>query len=908
MKSNIQIPHIYDSYTRRKRQQRFYKIIIATWLATTELLIHSQQSVFAQLKPDHTLGAESSVVKPIDSFSDRIEKGATRGTNLFHSFTDFNVGANRSVYFANPAGIENILNRVTGGNPSNILGKLGVEGTANLFLINPQGIVFGKNASLDIRGSFIGSTANSIKFANGFEFNANGSQITPLLTISVPLGLQYGVSPGAIIVKGDGQGIRDKEDPIIDTTAGLRVKPNQTLALVGGDISLEGATLKTAGGRIELGSVGDHSFVSLTPINKGFSLGYEGVSHFQNIQLSQQAAVDASGLGAGDIQIMGKRATVTGGSRIESSTLGAATGGKLVINATELLEVIGRDSGLGAIVHPDATGKGADLTINTSKLLVLEASGVSTATLGSGKGGDLTVNATDSVQLIGNGTATGLGAASEGKGDAGDLTINTSKLFVQSGGAVSTITVGLGNAGNLIINATDSVQLIGNGTLTGLSAASESKGNAGELTINTSKLFVQDVSQISTSTRGTGKGGNLTVNATDSVQIIGSNANSGVASGLFASSHGGGEAGNLTIKTDKLLVQNRAIISTATVGAGKGGNLTVNATDSVQIIGNGGLYATSGVGFSVTSSNPDTTGDGGNLTINTGQLRVQDGAIVTVSAAGKGNAGNLEINSRSIHLDNNATISADTDTRSVNKDSNKPQATINIRSQDLILRRGSNITTNAKGNNVIGGNINIETDILAAINNSDIRADSTDFRGGQIKIQAQGIFGTEFRDAITAKSDITATGANPQLSGTVQIIIPDADPLSGLIDLPDNLLDAESLIGKDICSKEQIARGSSFTITGKGGLPAESDELISNSPGLVEWATRSEKQEILPLVFRPIERINNEKRNIPNHVIQQAQGWIIAADGKVILTAEAPKVTLQNAGLAHPSCHIYSSN
>nr|WP_242045153.1 S-layer family protein [Anabaena catenula] len=848
------------------------------------MLIHSQQSVFAQLKPDHTLGAESSVVKPIDSFSDRIEKGATRGVNLFHSFKDFNVGANRSVYFANPAGIENILNRVTGGNPSNILGKLGVEGTANLFLINPQGIVFGKNASLDIRGSFIGSTASSIKFVDGFEFNVNGSQITPLLTIRVPLGLQYGVNPGKIRVQGDGNGIRTTSQ-LIDTTAGLRVEPNQTLALVGGDISLEGATLKTAGGRIELGSVGDNSFVSLTPINKGFSLGYEGTSNFKNIQLSQQAAVDASGVGTGDIQVIGKRVTLTNGSRIETSTLGAAKGGNLVVNATELIEIIGHESGLYAQVYADAKGDAGDLTVNTSKLLVQDEASVDTTTYGAGKGGNLTINATDSIQLIGAGTKTSdfftglLATSMGGEGDAGNLTINTSKLLVQDGAQVGVGTFGSGNGGNLTVNATDSIQLIGTGTNANgfpsglLAGTAGGEGDAGNLIINTPKLLVQDGAQILTGTNSAGSGGDLTINIR------------------------------------QLLVQDGAQINTGTTSAGKSGNLTINATDSIQVIGiNSTLSAASGVGFGLTGSNPDTTGDGGNLTINTPKLLLQDGAVVTVNAISKGKAGNLEVNSRSINLDNNATISANTLASNTNQDFNKPQATINIRSQNLILRRGSNITTNATGNSVIGGNINIETDVLAAINNSDIRADSTDFRGGQIQIKAQGIFGIEFRDAITPKSDITATGANPQLSGTVQIIKPDADPLSGLIDLPDNLLDAESLIGKDICSEEQIARGSSFTITGKGGLPVESDELISNSPGLVEWVTRSEKQQTLPLVFRPLERINNEKRNIPNHVIQQAQGWIIAADGKVILTAEAPKVTLQNAGLTHPSCHIYSRN
>ncbi len=121
-------------------------------------------STEAQLLPDDSLGTENSLINSINSLEDRISGGAVRGTNLFHSFKEFNIGNNRSVYFNNPANVENILTRVTGNNASQILGKLGVLGNANLFLINPNGILFGKDASLDINGSFVGTTANFINF------------------------------------------------------------------------------------------------------------------------------------------------------------------------------------------------------------------------------------------------------------------------------------------------------------------------------------------------------------------------------------------------------------------------------------------------------------------------------------------------------------------------------------------------------------------------------------------------------------------------------------------------------------------------------------------------------------------------------------------------------------------------
>ncbi len=143
--------------------------------------------VLAQIVPDNMLGAESSVVTPdvINGISsERIDGGATRGANLFHSFSDFNVGEGRGAYFANPTGIENILTRVTGGNASNIFGRLGVLGGANLFLLNPNGIVFGPNASLDIQGSFLATTAERIQLGDSGYFSAAQPQTSSLLSVS----------------------------------------------------------------------------------------------------------------------------------------------------------------------------------------------------------------------------------------------------------------------------------------------------------------------------------------------------------------------------------------------------------------------------------------------------------------------------------------------------------------------------------------------------------------------------------------------------------------------------------------------------------------------------------------------------------------------------------------------------
>ncbi|NER81322.1 MAG: filamentous hemagglutinin N-terminal domain-containing protein [Leptolyngbya sp. SIO1D8] len=163
-------------------------------------ILFTQNSGMAQLIPDGT--TETQVQSGIEVQglpSDLIEGGTVRNSNLFHSFQEFNVDVDRGVYFTTLDGITDILTRVTGGNVSNINGTLGVLGDANLFLINPHGIVFGPNARLDLNGAFFGSTAESILFEN-YEFSTTHLETPPLLTLSVPLGVQMGPNPGAIEV------------------------------------------------------------------------------------------------------------------------------------------------------------------------------------------------------------------------------------------------------------------------------------------------------------------------------------------------------------------------------------------------------------------------------------------------------------------------------------------------------------------------------------------------------------------------------------------------------------------------------------------------------------------------------------------------------------------------------------
>lgn len=267
------------------------KIKLLLFLLITNLTILLTPRASSQITPDSTLGAERSVVTPNGNIqglpATLIQGGATRGVNLFQSFSQFNVGDGQRVYFANPQGIQNILSRITGGDPSRIFGTLGVDGKANLFFLNPNGIIFGQNARLDVAGSFFASTANSFVFDNGLQFSATNPEAPPLITVSIRPGLQFGANSSTISNTGNLQTGQDL------TLAGVKLDLQGKLE-AGNDLTLSATdTVKvrdtatnpfiaSAGGKLLLQGNQNVDIYALNHPNSGFFSGSDMVLRSAN--------------------------------------------------------------------------------------------------------------------------------------------------------------------------------------------------------------------------------------------------------------------------------------------------------------------------------------------------------------------------------------------------------------------------------------------------------------------------------------------------------------------------------------------------------------------------------------------------------------------------------------------------
>ncbi|MGF1493767.1 MAG: filamentous hemagglutinin N-terminal domain-containing protein [Microcoleaceae cyanobacterium] len=548
----------------------------------------------AQITPDDTVGTE---VRPNINIrglpSDLIEGGATRGGNLFHSFEEFNVDVGRGAYFLDSSAIENIFSRVTGSTPSNIFGTLGVLGNANLFFINPNGIVFGQNARLDVGGSFFASTADRLIFDGGAEFSASNPQSPPMLTINMPVGLGLRENPAPI------QNFATVVDTLNPNT-GLRVPVDQTLALVGGNVIMTGGDLLASGGRIEVGGLigqgevgialgtdaaGDEVFVLNFPINIPLA----------DVSLSQEASIDVR----------------------------SAPGGSIVINAN-------------------------NVDLNQSRLLA----GVEDLRVFSNQQtGDIEVNATGDVNLSGNSVILNGVLEDNAQGFGGDIRINAANFSAIEESGLSSSTSGQGNAGNVVIKVDNNIAFDNSNVFTTVQLSGEGQG--GNIDLQGSQISLENGSQLQAQTQGTGDAGNIDVFGGESILFTGTDAE-GFSSGAFSSVEPGGlgSGGNITLLSNgSITIEEGAILQVLVreasgampAGRGDAGVIRIQAVDQVLLDG-AGSGAFSNLGTQVVNEGSRPIGRGGNVQIIADEVSVTNGAQLVASTFGQGNAGSIIIN------------------------------------------------------------------------------------------------------------------------------------------------------------------------------------------------------------------------------------------------------------------------
>ncbi|MEA5566015.1 filamentous hemagglutinin N-terminal domain-containing protein [Anabaena sp. UHCC 0399] len=725
----------------------------------------------AQITPDSSLSPESSMLTPnvsIDGLpADRVDGGAIRGTSLFHSFREFNVGDGQRVLFANPGGIDNIFSRVTGTNPSTILGTLGVNGGANLFLINPNGVIFGPNARLDLRGSFLASTAQSIKFNDGIEFSTTNPSAPPLLTLNVPTGLQYGENPGRILVQGQGNELIMNQETgrvvQVNRTGGLEVDPGQTLALAGGEVVLEGGSLRAESGRVAVWSVQGEGLIGLTPTNPGWELSNQNVQNFQDIFLSQTAAIDTSGVGGGNIQMQGRRVALQDGSLILSLTRGDESGGTLSIRASESIEASGtapNGEASNFFTETIGLGKAGDVEFNTKKLIFQNGAQVSSSTFSQGRGGNIIVNASELFEATGI-TATGnfvsglFSIAQSSTGDGGTVKVTTKRLVLRDGAQVSATTFSLGRGGNVLVNASESVEAIGIAPITssGLFAGSESAGNGGTVDITTGKLILLDGAQVSASTSNQGDGGNVLINAKELVEVTGIDQTVRIPSRLTAQTEGTGKGGTVDITTGKLILRDGGLISVTTFSQGDGGDIFVNAKELVEVTG---INQTGRIPSRLTAQT-EGTGKGGTVDITTGKLILQDGGLVTSRTTNAGIGGVVLVNAREsvevIGRSGNFISSLTAQTSGTGKG-----GTVIVNTGSLILLDGARVTASTS-NQGDGGDILVNTGSLILLDGARLTASTSDQgNGGDILVNASEVMAVGFGSGLRVQTQGSGDG------------------------------------------------------------------------------------------------------------------------------------------------------
>ncbi|MBT9315641.1 beta strand repeat-containing protein [Leptothoe spongobia] len=706
-----------------------------------------------QVTPTPGAGDTDTVINnlgPVIAITEGTVRANSTDAALFHSFDTFSPATTHVIFDLRDSqntvateAVNVVVGRVTGNQTSFIDGDLAIlqdRGTPSpdLFLINPNGITFGANAGLFLPGSFIASTADSVVFQGGLAFSAIDPAAAPLLTITAPVGLQLGTNPGNILNQSE---------------FGLDIAPEQTLGFVGGDITFDAGEIFAAEGRVELFAAAD----ALVPISSDnqLTLGHQPtVNEWRDITLRNDAQIRNDGDGGGAIQIQGRRISLQSGARIrvENESESGDIAGDIVIYGSEQVDIDGESSRrftqIQSQVEDNTTAgsDGSNILIVTDRLLTLNGGTIEAETEGAGNGGDITITA-NYVEVSGVSPITDQFSLLETEvdddatGHAGNLTIITGTLLVDDGALLVAESESFGDAGDLTIRATEDVIFRGNdvdGFSSQVNTESDASGNGGDLTIQANRLFLQDGAILDVDAEASGNAGNVNIQAT----LI---SLSGVA--------GRGNGSGISVEVD----------DTATALA-QGGNITLN-TEKLEM--SDGAFI---------DSRTLADGDAGNIVINAhvaelnGAVESPDGDVTTINAGVVGNVagdgGRIVLNVDTLNLIDGATITTATQGSGAGGSIDVNAQTISISGQSPSGVRSSltaEVAARASGQ---GGQINVETEQLTLSQQGEITSSTAGLNdAGQVSLNVSGILALNSNSRINSGATATAVGD----SGDIQI-------------------------------------------------------------------------------------------------------------------------------------------
>lgn len=774
--------------------------------------------VLAQITPDASLGAEQSLLQ-----GTVINGGAQRGGNLFHSFSQFNIGDGQRIDFANPAGVDRILTRVTGSDRSTILGTLGVLGNADFFLINPNGIVFGRNARLDVRGSFLATTATAVQFGDQGVFNATAPVVPPLLT----------VNPSALWFE------RPQSAPIVNQSVafagtflsgfrvlGLRVPDGHNLLLVGGAVQLDQGGVTALGGRVELGGVAGSGRVELTEDNR---LSFPAEVERADVLLTNRATINVAADRGGDVVVTARNLDIQQQSVIYAGIVapgGTATrqAGVISLDATGTIALDGQGTSLENSVSANVVGNSGDIQIRGRTFSVTNGATVLALSGRQGNTGDINIETTDAVIIDGFGSrfsSTITSQLSSGVGKGGSVTLTTRNLSLTNSGNVGTATFARGDAGDVhIIADTITVDGVGSRRSSGItsSVAPGAVGNGGVINIQTGSLSVTNGGRLFASTFGQGNAGDIQVNARERVVLDGVGSNqfpSAIVSQV--ASPGVGSGGNLQITTPTVSLTNGGQLAVNTFGRGNAGDITLQVRDAVIFDGVTSNGAASGAFSSVESR---AIGNGGDINIQSDSLQITNNAGLFASTLGRGDAGKIQVQARSsVQLATGGRILSSVEPSGIG---NGQEIALQTRSLKLTDNAQINASTKGEGE---AGRIQVDATTLEMASGGQFLTSTTGRRNaGDIQLQV--------RDRMIVSGENTGLFANTAIgsSGNGGTVFVDA----GRLTLQDQARIGVDSDGTGAGGNIQL-QANALTLDEQAAISAET---VSNSGGNIALTVR----------------------------------------------------------------------